>query len=73
MKHELVPDFRVLSEKEKAGLLKKLGVDESRLPKMNESDPVIKKIGAKTGDVVEIKRKSISAGVAIYYRVVIKD
>ena len=72
MKHELVPDFRILSEKEKEELLKRHKVTIDRIPKILESDPVVKKIGAKVGDILEIKRKSISAGSVVYYRVVIK-
>jgi DNA-directed RNA polymerase subunit H len=47
-------------------------VSEEQLPKILETDPVIKVIKAKAGDLIEIKRKSITAGDTIYYRIVKK-
>ena len=61
-----------MSEKEVEELLKKYGITKDKLPKILASDPVIKAIGAKVGDVIEITRKSPIAGQTKYYRVVVR-
>ena len=73
MKHVLVPKHEILSKEEKKALLEKLNISEKQLPKIFESDPVIKVLNAKPGDVIKITRKSPSAGESIYYRIVIKE
>ena len=70
--HELVPEHVLLSEEEKKELLEKLGVKLSQLPRIFTTDPAVKELGAKKGDVVKIIRKSEVAGTAIYYRVVVE-
>ncbi|MCD6367859.1 MAG: DNA-directed RNA polymerase subunit H [Candidatus Aenigmarchaeota archaeon] len=70
--HVLVPQHEILSEDEKQKLLKTLNISEKQLPKILESDPVVKEIGAKVGDVIKITRDSPVAGKSIYYRIVIK-
>ena len=72
LKHRLVPKHRIMSEKEVEELLKKYGITKDKLPKILASDPVIKAIGAKIGDVIEITRKSSVAGQTKYYRVVVR-
>jgi DNA-directed RNA polymerase subunit H len=72
LKHELVPKHEILSEEEKKELLKKYGISLKQLPRILLSDPVIKSLGAKVGDVIRITRKSETAGESIYYRVVVK-
>jgi len=70
--HELVPEHRILSEEEKRELLKRYKIRLSQLPQMLVSDPAAVALGAKPGDVVEIKRKSKTAGVYFYYRLVVE-
>ncbi|MEM5793113.1 MAG: DNA-directed RNA polymerase subunit H [Candidatus Aenigmatarchaeota archaeon] len=70
LKHELVPKHRILTEEEKEALLKKYGVKLTQLPRISSKDPVVKAIGAKPNDVLEITRKSVTAGETKYYRVV---
>jgi DNA-directed RNA polymerase subunit H len=72
IQHELVPKHEILSEKEKKAVLEKFEVNESQLPKIAVSDPVIKLVGANPGQVVKITRKSKTAGEAVYYRLVVK-
>lgn len=72
LKHEFVPKHEILSDKEKKEILKKFNISEKQLPKILDSDPVIKKIGAKEGQVIKIKRKSPTAGQTIYYRLVVR-
>lgn len=71
MEHNLVPKFRILSDEEKEELLKKFKINENQLPKILESDPVVKRIDAKPGNVLEIVRKSEVAGESTYYRLVV--
>jgi len=71
-KHELVPKHILLSEEEKEDVLKKYGITLRQLPRILETDPAIKEMNAKPGDVVKIIRKSPNAGESLYFRVVIK-
>ncbi len=71
--HELVPKARILKEEEVEALLKKYKVTKLQLPKILSKDPMCKALGAKSGDVIEIKRKSPTAGESVYYRVVVTE
>ncbi|ASJ10098.1 DNA-directed RNA polymerase subunit H [Thermococcus sp. P6] len=71
--HELVPEHRILSEEEKEELLKRYRIQISQLPQIRASDPVVVALGAKPGDVLEIRRKSPTAGYYNYYRLVVED
>ena len=72
LNHEYVPKHEILSEKEVEKLLKRYKLESKmQLPKILSTDPVVKAIGAKKGDVLKITRKSMTAGEAVYYRVVI--
>jgi DNA-directed RNA polymerase subunit H len=71
-KHELVPKHEILSEEEKEKLLKKYGITIRDLPRIFLSDPAIKDLNPKIGDVVKITRKSKTAGESVYYRVVVR-
>jgi len=70
--HELVPKHLILSEKEGKELFEKYGISIKHLPRILESDPVIKAIGGNIGDIIKIIRKSSTAGESVYYRVVVK-
>jgi len=70
--HILVPKHEILKEEEVEELLKLLGVKKEQLPKIKASDPIVKEIGAKPGDVIKITRKSLTAGVSIFYRLVVE-
>ncbi|MFQ5886088.1 MAG: DNA-directed RNA polymerase subunit H [Anaerolineae bacterium] len=72
-KHELVPHHEILSKKEVAGLLKKMNVSKGQLPKILNTDPVVKKLDAERGDVIKIIRKSRTAGTSTFYRVVVLE
>jgi len=71
LEHELVPQHRILSPEEAREVLARYGVQPQQLPYILVSDPVVRELGAKPGDVIEIKRKSPTAGEAIYYRLVV--
>jgi len=70
LSHEFVPEHRVLSKDESQKILKEISVTPSQLPKILNTDPVIMAIGAKIGDVLEVIRKSPTAGTTKYYRIV---
>ncbi|MDD5417602.1 MAG: DNA-directed RNA polymerase subunit H [Candidatus Nanoarchaeia archaeon] len=82
-KHQLVPIHTILKEKEKAELLKKYNIKVYQLPKLSIKDPAIKQIKKNSkegdelpvnaGDVVEITRKSETAGKSVYYRVIVDE
>jgi DNA-directed RNA polymerase subunit H len=72
LKHELVPEHTILNENEKKELFEKMNITERNLPKILTNDPVVKEIEAKEGDVLKIVRKSSTAGISVYYRVVAK-
>jgi DNA-directed RNA polymerase subunit H (RpoH/RPB5) len=69
--HVLVPKFRVLSEEEKKRVLENYKTAQDKLPKILLADPIVAKLEAKKGDLLEIKRKSEVAGEYIYYRTVV--
>ena len=71
-KHELVPKHILLGEEEREEVLKKYGITLRQLPRILETDPAIKDMTPKPGDVVQITRKGPSGGEDTYYRVVIK-
>ncbi len=71
--HELVPEARILNEDEKKALLQKYNITLFQLPKIFKRDPMVKALGAKVGDVIEIKRKSPTAGTVLFYRVVVDE
>ena len=71
--HELVPKHRVLTKEEREELLKRYGVKPKQLPRILSKDPAVKAIDAELGDIIEITRKSPTAGEAKYYRVVVSE
>lgn len=71
-KHEFVPKHRIMKKREKRQLLKRYGVTLKQLPRIRVRDPAAMAINAKIGDVIEITRKSPTAGEIKYYRVVVK-
>lgn len=72
LEHDLVPGHILLNEDETQEVLKKYNITRGQLPKVKSSDVVVKQIGAKPGDVLKIIRKSLTAGKAVAYRLVIE-
>ncbi|MBD3227226.1 MAG: DNA-directed RNA polymerase subunit H [Candidatus Lokiarchaeota archaeon] len=73
LEHQFVPKHEILNYKEAEQVLERLKVDRIQLPNIYNTDPVVKIIGAKEGDVIKITRKSKTAGTSIAYRHVIKE
>ncbi|PAV07129.1 DNA-directed RNA polymerase subunit H [Methanosphaera cuniculi] len=70
LKHNLVPEHTILTPEEADAVLEELDVRIDQIPKILPTDPVVKAIDAKLGDVLKITRKSMTAGVFTSYRVV---
>jgi DNA-directed RNA polymerases I, II, and III subunit RPABC1 len=69
MDHALVPRHELLSPAEKKALLQKLGAKASHMPRIKESDAVVRFMHFPPGSVVRIHR-SIGSCQETYYRLV---
>lgn len=67
----LVPKHEVLNANEAKRILESYAITLEELPKIKITDPGIKKLDVKIGDIIKITRKSPTGGEALYYRVVI--
>lgn len=72
LSHHLVPPMKVLSEGEKTKLLKKFGINENQLPKMNFDDAVAAELKVVPGNIIRVYRDD-GTGKHLTYRVVVDD
>lgn len=70
--HELVPKHEILTPEEREQLLAQYKVQPYQLPQIKASDPAVKIVGAKPGDILRIIRKSSTAGEHSAYRYVVE-
>jgi len=70
--HELVPKHEILTPREREQMLAHYKIQPYQLPQIKASDPAVTAIGAKTGDILRIIRKSPTAGKHIAYRYVVR-
>jgi len=70
--HKLVPKHEILTQKEKEQVLSEYRVQPYQLPQIKSSDPAVKVIDAKPGDILRVIRKSPTAGIHIAYRYVVE-
>lgn len=73
--HRKVPQHRILNEDEKKAYIEKYHVANpiDQMPCIDSQDPMAKWIGAKPGDILEIIRRSETAGATPYYRYCVAD
>jgi DNA-directed RNA polymerase subunit H len=70
--HELVPRHAILTSKEREQVLVQYRIQPYQLPRIKASDPAVKAVGAKPGDVLRIIRKTPTAGEHTAYRYVVE-
>jgi len=70
--HAIVPKHEILAPKEKEEILAQYRVQPHQLPWIRASDPAVRAIGAKPGDIVRIIRDSPTARKYVSYRYVIE-
>lgn len=73
IEHVLVPRHEVISDSEAKELLERLGIKIEQLPKIFVSDPAIRHLNPKIGNIIKISRNSATAGTTTYYRIVIES
>ncbi|MEM1645232.1 MAG: DNA-directed RNA polymerase subunit H [Ignisphaera sp.] len=71
LEHELIPKHEVVSIEEGLEILRKYGVKPEQLPWIRASDPVVKVLGAKPGDIIKITRRTPWGGEIVVYRYVV--
>ncbi|PJE81669.1 DNA-directed RNA polymerase subunit H [Candidatus Pacearchaeota archaeon CG10_big_fil_rev_8_21_14_0_10_32_42] len=69
--HILQPKHFKLSEKDSEGILNKLNITKSQLPKIFSNDTNLPE-GCEVGDIIKIEREDPSTGeLNLYFRVVV--
>ena len=71
-KHSLVPKHTILSENQKKSIMEQYNATPKKFPLIRTSDAALLNLKAKQGDMIKIERKSPTAGIAIYYRIVVE-
>jgi len=73
LKHKLVPKHEILSKEEAEEIFKKYNAKPENFPFILSSDPVVRRLGAKPGDLIKITRVSPTAKESVYYRIVVEE
>ena len=71
--HVLSPKYEILSEDQKNELLQRFRVRPYSLPRILATDPAMKALEAKIGDIVKITHGSEISGQAVTYRLVVSE
>ena len=64
--HELTPNYRILSNEEKQGVLDRFHLTDHNMPNVLVTDPLACFYGVKVGEVVEITKASEMLG-SVYH------
>jgi len=70
--HVLVPKHEIATQEEREKMLNEYRVQPYQLPRLKASDPAVKAIGAKPGDLVKVTRDSPTSGKYVSYRYVVE-
>jgi len=70
--HVLVPKHEIATSEEREKVLSEYKVQPYQLPRLRASDPAVKAIGAKPGDIVKLTRDSPTTGKYVSYRYVVE-
>jgi len=68
--HRLVPPHKLLSDADKAEVLRAYDCKESQIPRITKTDFIARYFGANVGDMFAIHRPSPSCGTYVTYRLV---
>ncbi|MBI4052615.1 MAG: DNA-directed RNA polymerase subunit H [Candidatus Diapherotrites archaeon] len=71
VRHFLVPEHFILPAEDVDRLLARLGTQAENLPQISKTDPAVKNLKPRKGDIIKIIRNSPTAGQAVYYRKVV--
>ena len=73
--HRKVPRHRILNDEEKKLLKERFHIQniDKEMPLIDSQDAAARWIGAVPGDIIEIMRKSDTAGTTPYYRLCVAD
>ena len=69
--HELVPSHEKVSEEERQELFDTYNVEPHNFPKIKRSDPTVKNINAKKGDIIRVYRQGETVKKFATYRIVV--
>ncbi|HLE64890.1 MAG TPA: DNA-directed RNA polymerase subunit H [Candidatus Bathyarchaeia archaeon] len=71
--HELVPKHILLKSEEAKQVLERYHIKPFQLPYIKASDPSARAVGAKSGDIIRVIRRSSTAGESDFYRYVVEE
>jgi DNA-directed RNA polymerase subunit H len=71
--HIYVPKHEIINKDEAEKVLETYHTKPTEMPLIYVSDPAIRGLGVKPGDMIKITRKSPTAGESIYYRYVVEE
>ena len=71
--HIYVPKHEIMNKDEAMKVLEKYHTKPTEMPLIYVSDPAIRGLGVKPGDMIRITRKSPTAGESVYYRYVVEE
>jgi DNA-directed RNA polymerase subunit H len=71
--HIYVPKHEIINKDDAMKVLEKYHTKPTEMPLIYVSDPAIRGLGVKPGDMIKITRKSPTAGESVYYRYVVEE